>query len=149
MTTSVDQAMTLFQQGFSCSQAVCAAYAPSLGLSRELALKIAAGFGGGMGRQGEVCGAVTGAIMAIGLKTGSIEATDTAAKENAYALTQQVIDQFKDRHGTILCRELLGCDIGQPEGLRQAREAQLFTQRCPQFVQDAAEIVATLIKEKE
>ena len=101
MTTSVDQAVTLFQQGFSCSQAVCAAYAPALGLSRELALKVASGLGGGMGCQGEVCGAVTGAIMAIGLKTGPIEVTDAIAKENAYALTQQLIEQFRDRHGSV------------------------------------------------
>ncbi|HSD84879.1 MAG TPA: C-GCAxxG-C-C family protein, partial [Anaerolineae bacterium] len=144
-----DQAIILFQQGFSCSQAVCAAYAPSLGLAREFALKIAAGFGGGMGRQGEVCGAVTGAIMAIGLKTGPIEATATATKENTYALTQQLIEQFKARHGTVLCRELLGCDLNRPEGLQHARETQLFTKRCPQFVQDAAEIASTLIEGKE
>jgi C_GCAxxG_C_C family probable redox protein len=147
MTTSVDRAMTLFQQGFNCSQAVCAAYAPALGLSRELALKIASGFGGGMGRSGEVCGAVTGAIMAIGLKTGPIEAADTAAKENTYALAHQVIEQFTNRHGAISCRELLGCDLSQPEDLQHAREAQLFTKRCPQFVQDAAEIASALIEE--
>jgi C_GCAxxG_C_C family probable redox protein len=147
MTTSIDQAAILFQQGFNCAQAVCAAYAPSLGLSREQALKIAAGFGGGLGRHGEVCGAVTGAIMVIGLKAGTIEAHDAAAKEKAYALTHQLIEQFKDRHGSILCRELLGCDIDQPEGLQRAREAQLFTTRCPLFVHDAAEIVATLLEE--
>lgn len=147
MTTSVDQALTLFQQGFNCSQAVCAAYAPALGLPRDLALKIGAGFGGGMGRHGEVCGAVTGAIMVVGLKTGSSDATDTAAKGDAYALTDEVIVQFKERHGSILCRELLGCDILQPEGLQHAREAQLFTARCPLFVRDAAEIVSALIEE--
>jgi C_GCAxxG_C_C family probable redox protein len=147
MTTSVDQALTLFHQGFNCSQAVCAAYAPALGLSRDLALKIGAGFGGGMGRHGEVCGAVSGAIMAIGLKAGSVETTDAAAKENAYALSHQVIEQFTARHGTILCRELLGCDILQPEGLQHARDAQLFTARCPLFVQAAAEIVSALIEE--
>jgi C_GCAxxG_C_C family probable redox protein len=146
MTTSVDQAVTLFQQGFNCSQAVCAAHASSLGLSRDMALKIAAGFGGGMGGHGEVCGAVTGAIMAVGLKTGSVEATDAAAKKNTYALTRQLIDQFTERHGSILCRELLGCDLSQPAGLQHARDAQLFTTRCPLFVQDAAEIVSTLIE---
>jgi C_GCAxxG_C_C family probable redox protein len=147
MTTSVDQATLLFQQGFNCSQAVCAAHATSLGLSRDPALKIASGFGGGMGRSGEACGAVTGAIMAIGLKTGSIKAADTAAKEHTYALTHQLIEQFKERHGTISCSELLGCDIGQPEGLQHAREAQLFAQRCPLFVRDAAAIVSTLLEE--
>jgi len=146
MTTSINQAVTLFQQGFNCSQAVCAAYAPTLDLSRDMALKIAAGFGGGMGRCGEVCGAVSGAIMVVGLHTGSIEPGNTAAKENAYALTHQVIEQFKDRHGTILCRELLGCDIGQPAGQQLARETQLFTTRCPFFVRDAAEIVSALIE---
>ena len=147
MPTSVDQAMTLFQQGFSCSQAILAAHAPDLDLPHDTALKIAAGFGGGMGGHGEVCGAVTGAIMAVGLKTGSVEATDAAAKEKTYTLTRQVIEQFKARHGTILCRELLGCDLSQPEGLQYAREAQLFTQRCPLFVHDAAEIVSALIEE--
>ncbi len=149
MTTSVDQAMTLFQQGFSCSQAVLAAYAPDLDLPRETALAIAAGFGGGLGRCGEVCGAVTGGIMAIGLHIQSIEPGPTAAKENTYALTRQLIEEFKVRQGSILCRELLGCDISQPQGLREAREAQLFTQRCPLFVHDAAEIVATLIGQEK
>jgi C_GCAxxG_C_C family probable redox protein len=145
--TSTDQAVLLFQQGFNCSQAVCAAHAEALGLSRELALKIAAGFGGGMGRHGEVCGAVTGAIMVVGLKIGSNDATDTAAKEDAYALTDEVIVQFKERHGSILCRELLGCDILQPEGRQYARETRLFATRCPLFVHDAAEIVSALIED--
>ena len=147
MTNSVDQALTLFQQGFNCSQAVCAAHAEALGLPRDLALKIGAGFGGGMGRHGEVCGAVTGAIMVVGLKAGSSDAADTAAKADAYGLTDEVIVQFKERHGSILCRELLGCDILQPEGLQHARDAQLFTTRCPLFVHDAAEIVSALIVE--
>ncbi len=108
MTTSIDQAVMLFQQGFICSQAVLAAYASDLDLPRETALKIAAGFGGGMGRSGEVCGAVSGSIS---------------------------------------CRDLLSCDLGQPEGLQHAREAQLFATRCPLFVRDAAEIVSALIGE--
>src|SRR5512135_3437158 len=113
MTTAVDQATILFQQGFICSQAVLAAYAPNLDLPYETALKIAAGFGGGMGRSGEVCGAVSGAIMIIGLYTELIEPGNSTAKENTYALTQHLIEQFKERHGTILCRELLDCDISQ------------------------------------
>lgn len=149
VTTTSDQATILLRQGFNCAQAVLSTYAPAMGLPHDTALKIAAGFGGGMARHGEVCGAVTGAIMVIGLKTGPIEATDTAAKENTYALTQQLIDQFTERHGSILCRELLGCDLGRPDGLRQAREGQLFTTRCPLFVQDAAEIVATIIEEEK
>ena len=146
MTTSIDQAVTLFQQGFICSQAVLAAYAPDLDLPYETALKIAAGFGGGLGRSGEVCGAVSGAIMVIGLHTGLIEPGNSATKENTYALTQQLIEHFKERHGSILCRDLLGCDLSQPEGLQHAREAQLFTTRCPLFVRAAAEIVSALIE---
>ena len=147
MTTSIDEAVLLFQQGFICSQAVLAAYAPDLGLPHESALKIAAGFGGGMGRSGEVCGAVSGAIMVIGLHTGLIEPGNSATKDNTYAMTQQLIEQFKERHGSILCRDLLDCDLAQPEGLQHAREAQLFARRCPQFVRDAAEIASALIEE--
>ncbi len=147
MTTSIDQAVMLFQRGFICSQAVLAAYAPNLDLPYETALKIAAGFGGGMGRSGEVCGAVSGAIMVIGLHMGLIEPGNSATKDDTYALTQQLIAQFKERHGSISCRDLLSCDLGQPEGLQHAREAQLFTTRCPLFVRDAAEIVSAVIGE--
>src|SRR5690606_21185680 len=99
-----------------CSQAVLTAFAPELGLDRDSALKVSGTFGAGMGRLGEVCGALTGAFMAIGLKYGRVRANDEEMKEKAYACVMQVADEFRRRHGSLRCRELLGYDLGTPEG---------------------------------
>jgi C_GCAxxG_C_C family probable redox protein len=124
---------------------VLAAYAPQFGLDRETALKVAGAFGGGMGRMGETCGAVTGALMVIGLRYGQAAAGDQQAKEKTYEVTREFADRFKDRHGCLDCRDLLGCDISTPEGMQQAREQQLFATRCSQYIQDAVEIVERLL----
>ena len=100
-----------------------------------------------MGRQGEVCGAVTGALMLLGLKTGNITAADRTAKEKTYALVDEFTARFRARHKTIVCRELLGCVLNTPEGLQQAKEQQLFLKVCPQVVHDAAEIVSEMLQD--
>ena len=141
-----ERAVACFKEGFSCSQAVFSTFALQMGLERELALKVAGPFGGGMGRLGEVCGAVTGALMALGLKYGCVDAQNAEGKEEAYRLARELADQFKTRRGSILCRELLGCDISTPEGRSQAREKGLFANLCPQLVRDAAEIVEQMLK---
>lgn len=147
MTTPTEQALAAFEGGCNCAQAVLTAFAPQLGLSPEVALKIAAGFGGGLGRSGEVCGALTGAVMVIGLAIGSSDANDLAAKEKAYALTRQLMVEFKERQGAVQCRELIGLELSRAEELNQARETQVFRTRCPQFVHAATEIVAGLLDE--
>ena len=139
------QAVNLFNEGFSCSQAILTTFAPRFGVSKETALKIACAFGAGMGRMGEVCGAVSGAFMVLGLKYGAIEAQDRDSKEMTYALVKRFTESFQERHGSILCRELLGCSIGTPEGMQYAREKNLFTSRCPRYVQDSAEILLELL----
>jgi C_GCAxxG_C_C family probable redox protein len=116
-----------------------------LGLERELALRVAGAFGGGMARMGETCGAVTGALMAIGLKYGMTQAKDEKARDKTYKLAQEFATRFKERHGSIVCRDLLGYDLGKPEGRKGALEKGLFTTLCPQFVQDAVEIVEQLL----
>jgi C_GCAxxG_C_C family probable redox protein len=141
----VKQSVSCFKEGFSCSQAVFATYAVDMGMDREKALKIAQAFGGGMGGMGETCGAVTGAFMVIGLKYGRFRVDDDAAKLKTYALVQEFTKRFKARHGTIVCRELLGCDIGTTEGHRIAKEEKLFSTLCPRFVQDAAEIIEEIL----
>lgn len=144
-----EHAVACFKEGFNCAQAVFSTYAPQMGLERETALKIAGTFGGGMGRLGEVCGAVTGALMALGLRYGCVDAQNTEGKEEAYRLVRELADQFKARHGDILCRELLGCDISMPEGRKLAHESGLFANLCPQLVRDAAEIVGQMLKQEE
>jgi C_GCAxxG_C_C family probable redox protein len=142
-------ALSCFNEGFSCSQAVFLAYAEELGLDREAALKIAGPFGGGMGRLAETCGAVSGALMAIGLKYGATEAADTEAKEKTYALVREFVDRFQARHGSIVCRELLGWDISTPAGHEVAKYRQLFSTLCPNYVESAAEILEEILAEAD
>jgi C_GCAxxG_C_C family probable redox protein len=142
---TIEQSIAYFREGFSCSQALLGAFGPALRLDRELALKLADPFGGGMGLMGGTCGAVTGAFMVIGLKYGRTRADDKAAKAKAHRLVQEFVTRFKARNATIVCRDLLGCDISAPEGMKQANEKKLVTTLCPKFVQDAAEILEEIL----
>jgi C_GCAxxG_C_C family probable redox protein len=141
----VELAVSLFKQGFSCSQAVFAAYGDCFGLDREMALRIAAGFGGGMGRMAQTCGAVTGAFMLIGMKHGSVDAKARQAKEKTYELVRKFAGKFSDRHGSLLCRELLGCDLSTPEGFQEAKERKLSTTVCTELVRNAAAIIKEMV----
>jgi C_GCAxxG_C_C family probable redox protein len=134
----IESAMTSFAEGFNCSQAVLSAYADQSGLDRELAWKIASGFGGGMGRMADTCGAVTGAFMVLGLKYGAAS-SDREAKERIYEQIREFARLFRARNGSLLCRDLLGCDINTPEGLSRAKEV------CPSFVRAAAEILEDML----
>ena len=141
-----DLAVACFEEGFNCSQSVLLPFAPTLGLDRETALRVAAPFGGGMGRTGETCGAASGALMAIGLRYAQPSADDKDAKERTYELAAEFLNRFAGRNdGCVKCRELLGRDIGTPEGLQAARERGFFETLCPKFVRDAAEIVEQMI----
>jgi C_GCAxxG_C_C family probable redox protein len=129
MADSIQKAGLLFSQGFSCSQSVFAAFAPQLGLSEELALKIAAPFGGGIARTGELCGAVSGAILALGLRYGHTTTLEPNTKELTYQKVQELLRVFQERHQTTLCRSL--------------RDEKV----CPKLVQDSAELLALLLKD--
>jgi len=146
MNARTDSALTNFREGFACSQAVLAAFASDLGLPTDVALKLAAPFGGGIARRGEMCGAVTGALMVLGLKTGTISATDKDAKERTYDLAHQFLERFQARHAATDCRALLQCDISVPSELQRARAQGLFKTVCPTMVASAAEIVSELVK---
>lgn len=149
MTTRNDRAVASFKEGFSCSQAVLASYAQDYGLTVEQALKVAGAFGGGMGRMGDTCGAVTGAFMVIGLKYGKTRADDEPAKEKAYRLVQEFAKRFRLRHGSIVCRDLLGCDLSTPEGRKTASEKHFIETRCPLLVQDAVVILEEILYENK
>jgi C_GCAxxG_C_C family probable redox protein len=141
----VEQAVRTFEQDFACSQSVLSAFADPADLSRDTALRVAAGFGGGLARSGGTCGAVVGAIMALSLRHCGTPADEPLSKERTYPAVREFLARFRALHGTIECRELLGIDIGSPEGLQQARDEGLFKRRCPAFVKTAAEIVEELI----
>jgi C_GCAxxG_C_C family probable redox protein len=139
--TKPDDAAAYFNEGFSCSQAVVSSFSEDLGLDRETARKLSCGFGAGMGRSGNICGAVTGAIMVIGLKYGKGTIGDDAAKEKTYALVQEFIAKFRAKNGSINCTELLGYDLRDPEQRTQAHTSGAVAVKCPQFSRDAVEIL--------
>ena len=141
----VEYAVSCFEEGFSCSQAVLLAYGERFGLNREMASKVSGAFGGGMGHLGETCGAVTGAFMLIGLKHGAVRAEDVQRRKKAHDLVREFALEFNSRNGSITCRELLDCDISTSEGMKRAEEAGLFSTRCPKFVRDAAEIIEQIL----
>ena len=116
-----------------------------MGLERELALRVAGAFGGGMARMGEACGAVTGALMVIGLKYGMTQAKDEGARDKTYKLAQEFMARFKERHGSMVCRELLGYDLSKPEGRKAAHDKGLFSTLCPELVRDAVEILEQML----
>jgi C_GCAxxG_C_C family probable redox protein len=140
-----DCAAALFSQGFSCSQAVCTAFSEELGFEREQALRIASAFGGGMGHNDELCGVVSGGLMVIGMKHGRVQADDLAAKEKCHALAGDFFREFRDKHGSIRCTDLLGCNLSTDEGMEEAREKNLFSTRCLDLVRDAVRIIDHLL----
>jgi len=135
------RAVSLFVQGFTCAQAVLAAFADRFGLDEVAALKLGTPFGGGMARTGGMCGAVTGALMVIGMAHGRTTIEDVQAKETTYLATKAFWDRFGALHGSTTCRELLQVDIGTEEGAKRAGDAGLFRERCPLFVRDAARLL--------
>ena len=142
----IEVAVSCFKDGFNCSQAVLSTYGTQFGLNREIALKVAGAFGGGMGHMGETCGAVTGAFMVIGLKYGRTIVGDKQSQDKTVSLANEFVNRFKSRNVSIVCKELLGCDLSTPEGMNMAKEKNLFATICPKFVQDAAEIIEQILE---
>lgn len=143
---SVELAVSCFKEGFSCSQALLSTYATQFGLNREVALKVAGAFGGGMGHRGETCGTVTGAFMVIGLKYGRTIAGDRQSQDMTDSVVNEFVDRFKSRNRSIVCRELLDCDLSTPEGVRIFKEKNLRATICTKYVQDAAEIIEQILE---
>ncbi len=141
----VEGALESFEKGFSCSQAVLSAYGKGLKLDSEIALRIGTPFGGGMGRMGRTCGAVTGGFMALGLKYGTSDAEDADGKEKTYDLVREFTRRFEERHGSIVCNDLLGCDISSPDGRAEAQKREMFTTLCPKLVRSACEILEEIL----
>jgi C_GCAxxG_C_C family probable redox protein len=138
--SNVAAASQLFQEGCACSQAILVAYGTSLGLPEETALQIASGFAGGM-RMGETCGAVAGAFMVLGLRHASAGCNRGPGRAEVYERVLEFADRFEKQSGSLSCRELLGCDVRTPEGMKEARERNLFKTTCVAMVECAAAIL--------
>ena len=146
MKTKSEIAAQKMTEGFNCAQAIFYAYCEDLQFEKDLALKIASGFGGGMGRKGEVCGAVSGGIIVLGFKYGSPQKDNHSAKEKTYAKTRELMTQFQKRHGTYICRDLLkGCDLMTKKGYENFKEKDLFNRTCKPCVESIVEILNTIM----
>ena len=142
--THIEKATKLFEKKFHCSQAVFAAFAEELGITEQQALKIGACFGSGM-RKGEVCGACTGALMALGLKYGQCNEKDIDSRLKTNEVTDRFMSEFQKENGSFICKELLGCDLSTEEGINTALEKNLFTEFCPKMVESATRIAEVIL----
>ena len=144
-----EKARSLFTQGANCAQSVAGAFAAECGLTEEQAMIMASGFGGGVGRLREVCGAVSGMVLVLNILYGSGDPADKAAKDAQYARIREAVAPFREKAGTMICRELLGLEKGQEEPPRSdPRNAAYYANRpCAGLVALAAEITAKFIAE--
>ena len=139
-----EQAKDLFLSGYNCAQSVVLSFADDLKFSKELAQKMAAGFGAGMGRQQETCGAVTGAIMILGLIKGEEVNNNDELKNAAYASVKELTREFVAEYKTTKCLDLIGCDLNTPEGLAKFSEENKMENVCAGCVEKAVQIIETL-----
>ena len=145
MSKKSDTAAEIFSKGFNCAQAVLEALSSEYGLDSVTAKKIAGAFGGGIAGNGDVCGAVSGALMLIGLKYGKYKEDDTASKENTYRIANEYMEKFKKEFGSIKCRDLIKYNLSIKEELLKAREAGVFKKICPEFVKRSVELVEEVL----
>lgn len=139
-----DEARAYHEDHQNCAQSVFLTFAKRMDMDGDVALRLAALFGGGMGHNGQVCGAVSGSLMAIGLARG-YDIYDADKKAASYEMARDFQNRFVELHGDLTCPGLLGLDIGDPEQLEEAREEDLFHTICPVFIGDAARIVGEIL----
>jgi len=145
--TKSEKAVVLFAKGYNCSQSVLTSFSEDFGLSEDDCLKIACAFGGGMGRRQLTCGAVTGALMVLGLKYGMGKGDEMPKKINTYIKTTDFFEAFKKRNGSADCRDLLqGLDMNNAADLEKINELNLFQTTCYKCVKDAVEIAEKIMQ---
>ncbi len=148
MVSRVEEAVRTFEAGYTCAQSVFVTYADLFGIDRETALKLTSAMGGGIGRMREVCGAVSSMALLAGLKEGNTDPANEEGKEKIYLLTRQLAEKFKQRHGTIICRELLGIEGMEKSARPSERTESYYNSRpCSGLVKTAAEIIEEMLLE--
>ena len=137
-----EKAVDYFRRSFNCSQAVFTVFGNEYGLSENDCLKLSCAFGGGMGRQQLTCGAVTGALMAIGMKYGKALNDPEEKKKETYSKTREFFERFTELNGSVNCKVLLdGLDMNEPADHKEIMERKLFDISCERYVADAVKIV--------
>ena len=149
MKNKSDIAVAKFMEGYNCAQSVFYSFCDDLHFDKNIALKIACGFGAGMGRKEEVCGAVTGGIIVIGTKYGRGEKDEWKVTDMTYKKVRELMEKFAKKHSTFICRKLLsGCELTTEEGQKQFREDDLLNKVCKPCVQSVVEIVESIMREE-
>jgi C_GCAxxG_C_C family probable redox protein len=146
--TRREAAMANFLKGYNCSQSIILAFADMLPIDESTLMKMASSFGGGMGRLREVCGSVSGMFMIAGLLYGYDGPETGQIKADHYARIQELAHRFEEKHGTIICREMLGLNVRHDEPVPEARTKEYYRKRpCAEIIGDAAEILDQYLKE--
>ena len=148
MSAKTELAKKYHERGYGCAQAVLTSFAKDYELSEETALRLSTGFGSGMGRMCEVCGALTGAFMVIGLKHGKVVTDGTKYgrdTETSYRLVADLAKRFEARNGTIYCRELIGHDLSDPQERAKVVEMGLFNTTCGKCILDSVELLEEIL----
>lgn len=146
--THSERARELFRQGYNCSQSVFLAFSEECGMTFEMAAKLSSSFGAGMGRLREVCGAVTGMFMVVGLLYGYSDPEDQAGKTRHYQRIQELANKFEEKNKSIICRELLGLEEGKDDPVPELRTEAYYANRpCETLVGMAAEMMEKYLKE--
>jgi C_GCAxxG_C_C family probable redox protein len=140
---NVERAVDLFANGLNCSQAMLTVFGEPYGLDAKMAEKLGRPLGGGMGRLALTCGAITGAVLILGLAKGHQE--EAEARKVSYSSVRELFRRFEVLHGTTACKSLLGADMSTAEGLKKIQDQQLVSKVCPVFVKDAANILESLL----
>ncbi len=141
------KALDLFRNKYNCAQSVLTAFSDTTGLSEDLCLRISCAFGSGMGRKQYICGAVTGALMVLGLKYGKGIHDEEERKQNTYLKTKLFIEEFEKEHGSSSCKDLLqGLDMNNPEDMNKIKQLGLFEKLCEQYVLTAVKLTEKLLK---
>jgi C_GCAxxG_C_C family probable redox protein len=142
-----EKAVAKFVEGYNCAQSVFFSYCEDLGLDKDKALKLACGFGAGMGRKEEVCGAVSGGILVIGAKYGRGANEDRKTTNSTYVKIRELMDEFSQKHGTYICRKLLNdCELTTEEGHKIYLENDYFNKVCKPCVKSVVEILENIIE---
>ena len=147
--TRREAAMANFMKGYNCSQSVVLAFADMFDIDEATLSKLSSSFGGGMGRLREVCGSVSGMFMVAGLLYGYDGPETGQLKADHYARIQELARRFEEKHGSIVCRELLGLSVRHDVPVPEARTSEYYKKRpCPEIIGDAAEILEQFINEQ-
>ena len=148
--TRISQVAWYFQNGTCGTQAIVATYGDQFGISQEMALRFGCGFSGGIGLTGEVCGMVAGAVILLGMKHGPKTVKQRDEYENTVELAKQFVKDFKAKHGSVACRDIIQCDISTPEAYAKAHEDDTFQVcgHCLQTVVDLLENKYDILEKK-